>query len=143
MKLFIPACGDRLILAKPWTFSLWLERRNMKFAKARGFADKDADNWGVYEGKHPDRRLKRVEVTLPAGTVIECDRVYIRTHGKSGVHAEDDYDSITWKVMKGDKQERHGRFWAKLSDCNGLEFKLAVDSLHRDRVKLVRMVMES
>ncbi len=118
----------------------------MKFAKTRGFADKDAGDWGVYEKERNHeggRDLQRVEATLPAGTIIECDRVYIRTHGKSGVHAEDDYDSITWKVMKGDKQERHGRFWAKLSNCNGLEFDLAVDSLHRDRVKTVRMVMES
>jgi hypothetical protein len=119
----------------------------MKFAKARGFADKNAGNYGVYEDeRNPKggRDLKRVEATLPAGTIIECDRVYIRTHGKSGVHAEDDYDSITWKVIKPNgKTERHGRFWVKLSNCNGLEFDLAVDSLYRDRVKLVRLVMES
>jgi hypothetical protein len=148
MRLYIPACGDRITLTEPWTFRLWLERRNVKFAAARGLIGKDdAPRWGgIYEGslnRKGGRDFRKVEVTIPAGTVLECDRVYIRTQNKSGVHAEDDYDSITWKVMRGDKQERHGRFWAKLSDCNGLEYDLAHDSLYRDRIKTVRLVMES
>jgi len=28
MKLFIPACGDRVTLTKSWAFDLYLERRN-------------------------------------------------------------------------------------------------------------------
>jgi len=41
------------------------------------------------------------------------------------------------------KAVRHGRFWTKLSDCNGFSFELDSDSLYQDRVKAVRAVMES
>jgi len=146
MKLFIPACGDRLTLTEPWTFELWLERRNMKFAANRGLVLKDQEReYAVYEGERYRSPIKRVEVTLPAGAVIECDRVYIRGYNKSRLEAGDDYDSVTWKLVdpvKG-KAVRHGRFWTKLSDCNGLGFRLEDDALFRDRVKVVRQVMES
>jgi len=145
MKLFVPACGDRLILSKPWTFMLWLESRNMKFAKARGFAPKSASHYGgVWEGARWGR-YKQVEVTLPEGTIIECDRVYIRTFNKSRVNDGDDYDSITWKIIdrKKGKMEKFGRFWVKLTAANEVEFELEADSLYRDRVKVFKEVMET
>jgi len=144
MKFFVPACGDRIILMKPWTFPLYLEKRNMQFAKVRGLVDAKADNWmGVREGDRWTGKYKSVSITLGAGTIIECDRIYIRTFNKSRIHLEEDYDSITWKVTNNGKAVRHGRFWVKLPDCYNIEFELQVDSLYRDRVKVVKEVMES
>lgn len=149
MRLFIPACGDRLTLAAPWTFHLYLEHRNIKFAKERGLIDKDAKVWSLWEddgigARVGRRRFRHGEVTLDAGTVIECDRVYIRSFNKSKVKVEDDFDSVTWKVLgKNGKPARNQRFWVKLSSCNGLEYELADDAIYRDRVKLIKEVMES
>lgn len=147
MKLFIPACGDRLTLTEPWTFTLYLEHRNVKFAQAVGLVDKDMNRWSGRGGWDPvsrRTRYKSVQVTLEPETIIECDRVYIRQFNKSLTKVEDDFDSITWKVMdaKG-KAKRNQRFWVKLSDCNGLDYRLDHDSVFRDRVKLVKEVMES
>lgn len=144
MKLFVPACGDRLTLTKPWTFRLFLEHRNLKFAKQRKYYTGDED-WNVYvDGKYRNG-LVSVAVTLDAGTVLECDRVYIRTFNKSRVQEGDDYDSITWKIIdpKKGKAARNCRFWTKLSDANEIEFELQEDSRYRDRVKLLKEVMHS
>lgn len=146
MELFIPACGDRLTLTKPWSFELWLERRNMKFAASRGLISVEQSRMcAIYAGEPHRSPLKKVGTVLPPGTVIECDRVYIRQYNKSRIQEGDDYDSVTWKVVdpvKG-KAVRNGRFWTKLSDCNGLEFELADDALYQDRIKAVKAVMES
>lgn len=143
MKLFVPACGDRLVLTKPWTFMLWLESRNMKFAKARGFAPESASHYGGVWKRGSGYEKK--EVTLPEGTVLECDRVYIRTFNKSRIQDGDDYDSITWKLIdpKKGKMEKFGRFWVKLTDANEIEFDLEADSRYRDRVKAFKEVMDS
>jgi hypothetical protein len=145
-KLFIPACGDRITLKAPWEFTLYLESRNMKFAQEHKlYVPTKGDSWGAYDRDH---RLKNVRATLPAGTVLECDRVYIRTQNKSRVKAdgpadEIDYDSITWKVMKGDKMAKNQRFWCKLSSACEIEYELTIDSFYRDRVKVFKQVHES
>jgi len=140
MKLYIPACGDRLHLTAPWNFILYLESRNIQFAKLRGLVNKEG-RWSIYE---EGPVLKSGPVTLPAGSVIECDRVYIRSFNKSRVQIEKDYDSITWKLMQTNgKPVRHGRFWVKLPDCYDIEYELQSDSLYRHRVKAIREVMES
>jgi hypothetical protein len=143
MRLFVPACGDRLTLTEPWTFRLFLEQRNIKFATTRKFYEGDTTWRGVFD--NATRSYRQIEVTLPAGTILECDRVYIRTFNKSRVQEGDDYDSITWKVIdaKKGKPEMHGRFWTKLSDANEIEFELVEDSRYRDRVKLFKEVMQS
>lgn len=135
MRLFIPACGDRIVLTEPWMFSLYLESRNLRFAKEHGHVSKEA-SW-----RDCGRGTKKLVHVLPAGTVLECDRVYIRTFNKSRAHLEDDYDSITWKVMKGGKPVRNQRFWAKLSSC--CEIECEVESTYRDRVKLTKVVLGS
>lgn len=70
-----------------------------------------------------------IKVTLPAGTLLSIDRIYIRK-GSS------DYSSVTFWVkgfgeveMKsryGDskKKWKSQRFWVKLSDCNKIEFEV-------------------
>jgi hypothetical protein len=150
MKLFIPACGDRVTLTKPWAFDLYLERRNVKFAQSLKLIPEKFDPWNdCWTGERYRSALKSVTVILPKGSVLECDRVYIRvrsritTFSKSALETGNDYDSITWKLLKGEKATRAGRFWAKLPDCYSIEYSLQEDSLYRDRVKLVKLVQES
>jgi hypothetical protein len=125
MQLFIPACGDRIRLLSDWTFKLHDEHRNRRFAEVRlsfvphGFGDRWKNN------DDP------IDITLPAGTVLECDRVYIRSNSKQVAHPDDTYDSITFKVVVDGKAQMKQRFWVKLSDANHIDFDL--DSLYRDR----------
>jgi hypothetical protein len=70
-----------------------------------------------------------IEVTFPAGTVLAVDRIYIRK-GSS------DYSSITFYAKGLGESELKNRwsgkttkwkvqrFWAKLQDCNNIEFEL-------------------
>ncbi len=141
MRLYIPACGDRITLSAPWTFDLYLEHRNVEFAKTRSLVPKDAKLYDFYL-RGSSGGFKQVSVTLEPGTVIECDRVYVRTFSKAQVDVSTDYDSITWKVIgpKG-KAVPRSRFWVKLPDTYAIEYD-AVE-MYRDRVKLVRAVMES
>ena len=133
MKLYVPACGDRIVLTKPWTFTLYLEYRNVDFAKARKLAKpKSGPNGWAWNQYAEDRTLKRMEVTLPAGIVLECDRVYIRQSNRTAASEDDDYDSLSWRVIsEGGKKVTKQRFWAKLADCNGMDYQL--DSLRKDR----------
>lgn len=141
MRLYIPACGDRVTLSAPWTFDLYLEHRNVEFAKTRGLVAKASKLYDFYL-RSDAGGFEVVSVTLEVGTVIECDRVYVRTFSKAQVDVSTDYDSITWKVIgpKG-KAVPKSRFWTKLPDTYAIEYD-AVE-MYRDRVKLVRAVMES
>lgn len=72
-----------------------------------------------------------IPVTLPAGTTLKVDRIYIR----KGVR---DYSSVTFFAKDlGETTVKHSRwvssnavakkiksqrFWAKLADCNNIEF---------------------
>jgi hypothetical protein len=150
MKLFIPACGDRVTLESPWTFDLYLwRRRNVKFALEHKLVDPKFDPWRDGYFRDADGRpqyggrLKSVPFTIPAGAVLECDRVYIRTFSKSALEVGNDFDSISWKVMRGERPARNQRFWAKLPDCYEIEYSLPAGSLYRDRVKLLKLVHES
>lgn len=70
-----------------------------------------------------------ITVTLPTGTVLAVDRIYIRK-GSS------DYSSITfWAKGLGESEVKNRwskisrkwklhRFWAKLQDCNKIEFEM-------------------
>lgn len=142
-RLYIPACGDRLRLTKDWTFDLYLEHRNMKFAKELALLQAGEGGYGVWERARYGK-LARRKATLTAGTVIECDRVYIRQYNKGRISLENDYDSITWKVTKvkgkEGKGKPSGRFWVKLPDCYSVRFEQEFDSLYRNRVKLVEEV---
>lgn len=83
-----------------------------------------------------------VPLTLDPGTILECDRVYVRSTSKSRLQVKDDYDSITWRVIgpKG-RPVPKSRFWTKLLDTRSIDYD-GVDT-YRDRVKLVKLVMES
>ena len=136
MRLFVPACGDRIRLTADWSFTLYLERRNTRFAEVLGLYSPEKEYkgatyksyWGAYDSNH---KLITVSHTLPEGTVLECDRVYIKGYCKGYDQDTDSFDSITWKVIKDGKMARNQRFWTKLSDAHNIEYE--VDSLYRDR----------
>lgn len=128
-KLFVPACGDRITLAKPWDFTLILESRNLQFAESNGIDIKQFKNTG-WAWQNP---LDSLTFTMKAGTVLECDRVYIRSTSKSADTVADSYDSITWKVVVNGKAAKKQRFWVKLYDCYSLEFDPTSISRYQDR----------
>lgn len=106
MKLYIPEIGDQLKLTSDWRFKLNDERRNKSLIEHLGF-------------KYSD--YKSTDVTLPADTVLQIDRIYIR-QGLS------EFSSISFYVKstnnKGGYFGRPStlRFWASLKDCNNIEF---------------------
>lgn len=131
MKLFVPACGDRVKLIKDWTFAVFLEHRNMKFAAHRNVVTKEEASqnaWGMYVGDRYSSQLAIRVCTLKAGTILEVDRVYIRQFSKSAGSIDNDFDSITFKIVG----EKHSRFWAKLADVNEIDCEL--ESTYKQRL---------
>jgi len=107
------------------------EARNKAWRKA----EEESTSYQAYLKAYEEWRTKSesvsvpsIEVTLPVGTVLAIDRIYIRK-GAS------DYSSITfWAKGLGEVEltKRWSnrktkwkalRFWAKLSECNDLEFE--------------------
>ncbi len=67
-------------------------------------------------------------INFPYGTILKIDRVYIRKGAK-------DFSSITFHakniecvdgefILSKKKKPKSYRFWAKLSDCNNIDFEL-------------------
>jgi hypothetical protein len=137
-QFYIPACGDRLILEQDWEFDLYLERRNMVFAKSMKLTDVQ-ERWGSYD---ENRKLRKVRGKVEAGFTLEVLRVYIRQFSRSAIQVGDDYDSITFRVLKGEKPVKNARFWVKLPDTYSIEYRQDPDSMYRNRVKAVKEVME-
>ncbi len=126
MKLFIPAVGYRIRLTQDWSFNLYTEHRNKTMFDARGL--KFEDHWGGYRDK-----MKSVPVSVDSGTILEVDRVYVRTMSKSATTKEDDYDSVTFKVVGAATKIR---FWAKLEDVNNIDYELPPDhTASKDQAK--------
>lgn len=138
MNFYIPACGDRLILEKDWEFDLYLEYRNTDFAKSLDLLPKDGS--GHYE---KGGGYKKVRGIVKAGLTLEIARVYVRQFSKSAIRVGDDYDSITFRVLKDGKSVKNSRFWVKLPDTYSIEYRQESDSMYRNRVKAVKEVMES
>jgi hypothetical protein len=122
-KLYIPALGDRIKLTADWTFLLFPESRNMslythlKIEYPRTFFD-----------------VKPVKVTLPAGTELGIDRIYIRRGNK-------DFDSITFNLLGVPTQKLYGprvrvRFWAKLAAVNTIEFESLLSNIQLEDTSL-------
>lgn len=129
-QLYIPVCGDRLQLVRPWTFSLVFERRNIQFAEAIGALPKILPRpwWREDCFDKELNEYKQHEVTLPAGTILSCDRVYIRQTMRQN---KDSYDSITWRAYYPNKVKSIGRFWANMPDCFKIQF--VIHSLQHDK----------
>ena len=98
--------------------------------------EEESESYQAYLKAYDDWRaraeklvMEDIEVTFPAGTVLAVDRIYIRK-GSS------DYSSITFYAKGLGESEiknrwsgkttkwKAQRFWAKLQDCNNIEFKL-------------------
>ncbi len=81
-----------------------------------------------FNSKVTSLRKGTLDVTMPKGTVLVVDRIYIRK-GSSG------FSSITFRAknlgeatVRGaysttEKKKKVLRFWAKLPDCNKMEFE--------------------
>ena len=125
MRLFIPAVGDRIRLVSDWTFKLYPERRNENFALARDPSLKNVTfDYGWRMGPPFD-------MLLPANTILECSRVYIRSTSKQAITAEESYDSLTWMVVEDGKALTKQRFWVKLIEANNIDCE--IESYYRDR----------
>lgn len=104
--MLVAPLGTVLRLTKDWTFTLKHEHRNAALHKAFKTPPRD---WG---SKEPDP-----VVTLPAGSVLKLDRIYVR----KGVS---DYDSLTFYLKAAHKGDMYGRFFVSLTDCNNMEYEL-------------------
>ena len=152
MQINIPSIGDKIELTKAWTFDVWSERRNEDLGRALGLKlDKPNTSWReqqwVGQATEPYEVTDRTgskylfqyigsevivagQCTLPKGTVLTVDRIYIRK-------GAEDFDSISFfitkaedtrfKVNKEDKKRafKKGRirFWVKLDDANKINYK--------------------
>lgn len=130
MRLYVPTNGDQLLLTADWAFTLYAEdygNRNktlferLKIKKINVGRSKWDERW-VYP--------KKVPASLPAGSVLQVDRVYIRKFNKTAANVDDDFDSITFQLIKHPvwsepKKKVLARFWVKLKDANTIEFEHA------------------
>lgn len=137
MKLNIPDVGFKMTLTSDWTFDLIREYRNISLWNL--FVDPDIEAvavkaydermWefnarveeaieqGVTVLQIEEVKMPFVSVTLPAGTELSVDRIYIRK-GAS------DYSSVTFNVLSIPNVKKKGRvrFFASLDDVNNLEY---------------------
>jgi hypothetical protein len=106
-KMYIPTIGESIILTQPWSFLLHNEYRN-------------SDLFEAFDLPYTGTR----EVTLPAGTVLKVQRIYIRGSNRG-------YDSVTLRTVHSPDSrlatKRTGgksrRFWVKLNDFNTIEYE--------------------
>lgn len=141
MKICIPSIGSKILLSENWSFYAYPEGRNETLFRHLGL------RWPK-DWKEEEEMMKKPEkVTLPAGTELRIDRIYIRkgldgfdsvtfflcgqktkkeTEIKTAHHWHTDKVGGKWK--KGDeyryeyvKPARAVRFWAKLADVNGMD----------------------
>lgn len=135
-KLYIPSIGDTITLAKPWTFQLNYEWRNKSLWEHLG--KEKREDFNSQKTRNP------LPVTLPKGTKLKLDRIYIRKGRKP-------YDSVSFNLV-GAKTERRTvtttiniytggynqpplfkphsyktpaqqvRFWVKLEDANKIVY---------------------
>jgi hypothetical protein len=127
-KLNIPEIGDVLELTSKWEFTLHLERRNLEFGrKYHGVTKSEIEaynkwrDWYWYGWDYNTKTYIRTErlpkpdpkpVTLPKGTLLKVDRIYIR-------RGNAEFSSVTFRIPNLPKS----RFWAKLSDVNNIKFR--------------------
>lgn len=122
MRLFIPTIGTFMILAESWEFVLYEEHRNDKFANQKGL-ELGFDSWKALrwttlpDGSRGRLPIRTEKVTLPKGTLLKIDRIYIR--GKTDEARE--FDSVSFFCNPSARSGLRGRFWAKLADVNRME----------------------
>jgi len=132
--LYIPACGDRITLNLPWTFTAYFERRNARFLLLQGAITQPLSWRDYYVDPKTCAKRRTTTITLPAGTTLEVARVYVRNTAKAAPSREANYDSITWKIVKPNGKASTS-FWAKLSDVNKISFTLESTYAQRKATK--------
>lgn len=86
-------------------------------------SQEDKDNHWCFQQEVRDlqRRHSWASVTLPKDTILKIDRIYIRK-------GAEEFSSLTFIIdslpaIAGKPFSRKPRFWAKLSDCNNINFE--------------------
>lgn len=87
-------------------------------------SQEDKDNHRLFRTQLSELNQRPVwaPVTLPKDTVLKVDRIYIR----KGIS---EYSSITFYVwskpgpVAANAPKKKSRFWAKLADCNNIQFE--------------------
>lgn len=110
MRMYIPEIGDVIKLAEPWEFNLFGEYRNASLIEHFGL-EMRTSRYGELESQL---------VTLPKGTELSIDRVYIRRGAK-------EFSSVTFNFRK--HKGGRVRFWVKLSDVNKMVFTLELQNV--------------
>jgi hypothetical protein len=118
MNIHIPTIGERIILSKPWQFTLYGDYRNTGLFKSLGF---HCDRYGFLLGEEAGEE-KEPTVELPPSTTLTVGRIYIRA-------GAGDYDSVTFTIPRNMNLHIKWpvdtklaiRFWAKLHDVNTIE----------------------
>lgn len=121
MQLNIPTIGDAFVLAEDWTFHLERESRNDALTKHTPWFKKWGhlrhESWTKFHLALEDATPEDYLVTLPAGTVLKVERIYIRSSFRG-------FDSVTFRANPNDRKATHrGRFFAKLADVNKAVFQ--------------------
>lgn len=107
MKIWIPKCGDAVVLDASWNFMLHDEHRNAELWKALSTLARERE-WNT-------PRAAPFAVTFIAGTELVFDRIYIRQNN-------DEFASVTFIVKNAADENLIGcRFWVKLEDVNTME----------------------
>ena len=124
MLFYVPTIGDTIHLEQDWTFDLYYESRNDGLLLLADFTEKEEYQYQYM--KKPKTRIlyrgqysqKAGQFTLPRGTELKIDRIYIRGRAR-------EYDSITFRVVScPDKTRNKKRFWVKLRDANRIRCSL-------------------
>lgn len=112
-QLFIPTIGSELILAADWSFKVFNETRNETLIRWMGKVVPSATRYSAFPlGEEPradprdyewyeKSKARFITCTLPKGSVLRVDRIYIRRGLK-------DFDSVTF-FLKGAKTKADTR----------------------------------
>ena len=133
--IIFPTIGNTIVLESDFVFPLYHESRNLALFKLIGITDSpsykyDSHYSNDYRSRKTTTRIvwpsqwdgervyeseyiydASIIATLPKGTVLTVDRIYIRKGLPS-------YDSITFWAKLPDAKKKV-RFWAKIIDING------------------------
>jgi len=126
-RMRIPTIGTTIKLHKPWALDVYRERRNQTMLDV------------LVPGTHGwrDSADQKFGTTLPAGTILVVDRIYIRQQAE-------DYDSLTfWVAWCPSKkfQVKKLRFWAKLCEVNKIVYTPVEDAeLEEAREKMKKVL---
>lgn len=114
VKVFIPAPGDKIKLAKAWAFDMAIHPSNESVLKA---IDHWQPNWNMYYLKAFDRWLEidPVRVRFPKDTVLTIEVI------DANRFASKQPNAIYFRILKNDCPDKRlcgTRFWAPLVEVN-------------------------